>query len=286
MQLFPIFLALHPTLEATRDTKDALYEFPNPQTAASYLFQTKPPSSLSRNWDIVIVIDQIAYRFSVDGGARFIPIKSQAWRSMKRENLDWRYPKIGSTAYGIDEITRKAIQISWPMKYSLYPETAQKFSHALFESIRLPIYSPNPVQLLKTLPGDLLSGLDHTPNPVSTLVNRLKCIILITFLNFHHYLFGLTSKLVLLPLKRLGVDAIWTMEVMKAACLTFLFLGKISLKLLVGMVVLVVGRDVEKAEHTLRGLAEEVRRFDVLERVIGARDTRPNRGDLIVFRKL
>lgn len=107
MRIFPVFLALQPTSEVTRDAKDALYEFPNPQAAASSLFQIKPASSLSRNWDIIVVVDDIAYRFSVDGGARFIPIKPQVWRPMKRENLDWRYPKIGSTAYSIEEITKK-----------------------------------------------------------------------------------------------------------------------------------------------------------------------------------
>lgn len=109
MKISPVFLALQPTPAVTRDAKDALYEFPNPQTAASYLFQIKPASSLSRNWDIIVVVDSIAYRFFVDGGARFIPIKPQVWRSMKRENLDWRYPKIGTTAYSIDEITRKGL---------------------------------------------------------------------------------------------------------------------------------------------------------------------------------
>lgn len=117
MKVYPVFLAIHPTDSVSRDVKDALLEFSNPQAAASYLFSMKPASTLSRNWDIVVVVDTIAYRFSIDGGVRFIPIKPQTWRTMKRENLDWRYPKIGSTAYSVEEITRKGL---FPLPLLIY----------------------------------------------------------------------------------------------------------------------------------------------------------------------
>lgn len=172
------------------------------------------------------------------------------------------------------------------MKHSLYPETAQKFSYALFESIRLPIYSPNPMQLLRTLPGDLLGGLDYIPSPISTLLNRLKYIVLLTFLSSYHSLLGIISKLVFVPIKRLGVDILWVVQLTKAISLTLLFLGKIGLKLMIGMVVLVLGRDIEKAARGLRGLADEVRRFDGFGGVLKTRDMRSGVDYLIVYRKL
>jgi len=148
-----------------------------------------------------------------------------------------------------------AIRISWPMKYSLHSENAQKFSHRLFEAIRLPA---QPATM-----SDVLSGLNKIPEPFRTLGYRGQAVVFTTLLSLRKR----AQEAIGAPVTLLFEYGIRAKDISISCFVLALFAIKMYMQLLIVAFLLAYDRDLLKASRELRSLADDVRRFDGYERL-------------------
>ncbi|KAE9371126.1 hypothetical protein N431DRAFT_558718 [Stipitochalara longipes BDJ] len=253
-----IFLGIRPVEGIGREVRDALLEYTDPQQAAEFVFSSSPASTLSQEWRIIVVSEDTAHCYEIDAGAMLIPTKPQSWRALTRSNLAWRYPRIGYTVHSVEEITKQAVKISWPMKYSLYSENSQKFAYRLFEAIRQPNQPPTV--------SDVLSGLDRIPEPFRTLNNRCQAVVLTVLVSLQKRSQAAAKNAIGVPVTTVVKKGIWVIDISISCFVLALFALRLYIQLLIVFFVLARNRDLLKASEELRNIADDVRRFDGYER--------------------
>jgi hypothetical protein len=266
-----IFLGIRPIGGVGRDVRDSLLEYTDPQQAAAFVFGASPASTLSQEWRVVIVSGDTAHCYEINGGMMLMPTRPQSWRALKHRDLVWRYPRIGYTVDSTEEITKKgchscrrvrfefadariAIEISWPMKYSLYSENSQKFAYLLFEAIRQPNEPPTV--------SDIFSGLGKIPRPFRTLYYRCQAVVIVVLLSLRRRAEAAAKDAIGTPLVIAFQCGVWVRDVLMSCFILVLFALRVYSQLLFVLFLLACGRDLQKASQGLRNIADDMIRFD------------------------
>ncbi|RDW81817.1 hypothetical protein BP6252_02929 [Coleophoma cylindrospora] len=249
-----ILLGMRPVESVGREVKDALLEYTDSQQAAAFFFGSRPASMLSQEWRVVVVLEDTAHCFEINGGAILIPTKPQSWRALRRQDLAWRYPRIGYTVDSIEEITIKAVRISWPMKQSLYSENCQKFAYLLFQAIRQPTQPPTV--------SDVLSGLDQIPGPFRTLNHRCQAVVLTTLASWQKQAQAAANRMIGAPLTKVVGYGVCARNIFLSCFVLVRLVVQVYMQVIFTVFVLAYDKDLLKASRELRIMADDVRRFN------------------------
>jgi len=140
------------------------------------------------------------------------------------------------------------------MRYSLYSENGQKFTHALFEAIRLP---NQPASV-----ADVLSGLEKIPEPFRTLGGRCLAVVFAALVSGRNRVLARAERVIGAPVRIVVEYGAWGKDLLMACFVIALLALSVFLQVVVVVFFLAGDRDLDKASRELRSIADGVRRFE------------------------